>query len=78
MGSQSVFVQCKQFRIIEDPIQFPQHGIARFGRDPVDRTFITLYNHGGPPGARNVLADTLLYPRWPTLFNSHFEISDRN
>jgi hypothetical protein len=64
MGSQIVFVQCKQFGIIEDPVQFLQHGIARFGRDPVDRTFITLYNHAGPPRERIVLADTLLYPRW--------------
>jgi hypothetical protein len=68
----------QQLRIIEDPLQFLQHGVARWGRFPVDRTFVTLYNQCGPPRERIVLRDTLLYPRWPPRFNSQFEISDKN
>ncbi len=78
MGSQIVCVKCKQLRIIEDPVQFLQDRVARLRRRPVDRTLGTLYNHGGPPGERIVLADTLLYPRWPPRFNSQSEFSDKN
>jgi hypothetical protein len=78
MNTQVAFVKCKQLGIIEDPVEFLQDRVARIRRNPIDRTFVMLYNHGRAPRERIVLGDTLLYPRWPTLFNSQSEISDKN
>ena len=78
MGSQVLRIEFEQLGILKEPIELLQERVAGLGRYPVDRTCVTVYNHVGPPGARNVLVDTLLYPRWPPLFNSQSEISDKN
>ncbi len=78
VGPHIVFVKGKQLGIVEDPLQFLQNGVTGLGCHPIDRTFVTLYNHAGPPGAEGRLARHPLIPRWPTLFNLQSEISDKN
>ncbi len=62
MSSQVASVKCKQLGILEDPIQFLQDRVARFRRDPIDRTCVTLYNHGGPPRGEDCLGRHPLIP----------------
>jgi hypothetical protein len=79
MRPQIASIQSEQLGIIQNPVQLLQDRIARLRRHPVDRTFITLYNHVRPPGGEECLGGhPLLYSRWPTLFNSQSEISDKN
>ena len=55
MASHIAFVKGKQLGILKDPIQFLQNGIAGLGRIPIDRTFVTVYNHGRASGGKECL-----------------------